>query len=189
MLSGHHVPGFGGDDRGNIATGYRGMSCRGQTTNCFTRGDLDRAEYGCPPSSFRQGKPLPLHPMGIGSRTGLAMAVRHAVACVAIFAQALLLFTPLVELRDAHAGPSTISAGAITPDAPSVAPQHERSRQHDATSCPACIAQSLHAQVAPGAPPPTCEIVECHALDLRSAVAASHGPSSAHRSRAPPSIS
>ena len=127
--------------------------------------------------------------MGIGSKCGLATAVRHALASVATFAQLLLLFTPLVELRDAQSGPQSISVASITPDAPTVGANHGQAAPHNATTCPACIAQSLHAQLVAGVRLPTTVVAERAPTDIRNVALPHHDPPSTHRSRAPPVVS
>ena len=127
--------------------------------------------------------------MAIGSRGGLATAVRHAIAGVATFAQLLLLFTPLVELRDTESGPQSISVASIAPDSPSIGANHGQVPPHNATTCPACIAQSLHAQLVAGVRLPTTIVAELAPPDIRNVALPYHDPPSTHRSRAPPLVS
>jgi hypothetical protein len=115
--------------------------------------------------------------------------MRRSLAIIATVAQVLLLFAPLAELRDEDHGIRTIAAGITRPDSPAIAPTPARSQPHNATTCPACIAQSLHAQVAHAAPLPAAAVIENQRFELRSAVVVSTGPPSAHQSRAPPVIS
>lgn len=127
--------------------------------------------------------------MTIGRRGGLATATRHALACVAIFAQLLLLFTPLVELRDTESGPQSISVASISPDSPSIGANHGQAPPHNATTCPACIAQSLHAQLVASVHLPTTITAELAPTDIRNVALPYHDPPSTHRSRAPPVVS
>ena len=128
--------------------------------------------------------------MGTGAGgDGLATAVRRALASVATFAQLLLLFTPLVELRDTDSGPHAITAASLTPDAPSVGASHGQAVPHDATTCPACIAQSLHAQLVASVRLPTAIVAEPTPTEFRTDVLPYHDPPSTHRSRAPPAVS
>src|SRR5450759_571003 len=89
--------------------------------------------------------------MMIGSlfRPGpLATAVRHCVAAVAMFAQCLMVVAPLADARDA--GPWRPSIASILEAARShraVDTQHSQPHQHNPATCPACIAQTLHASL------------------------------------------
>jgi hypothetical protein len=127
--------------------------------------------------------------MGTSSSISVATAFRRALSSVAIFAQLLLLFTPLVELRDGDTDSRAIAAGITRPDAPSMAPQHEQAQQHNATTCPACIAQSLHAQLTAPVRLPTTIVAERTPTEIRREVLPGHDPPTAHLSRAPPVVS
>lgn len=127
--------------------------------------------------------------MGILGRRDLITAIRHALTSVAIFAQLLLLAVPLVEIHDVETGPRTISAGLASSGNTMLAGHESRVPSHNPTTCPACIVQSLHAQVAPTPSIPACVVVECQRFDSHTAVIVSTGPPSAHHSRAPPTNS
>lgn len=127
--------------------------------------------------------------MGIGSRGGLAAAMRHAFASVAIFAQVLLLFSPLIEVREGPEGSRAIAAGLTTPDAPTLGAQHGQAQPHNSTTCPACIAQSLHAQLTDSVRLPITMVAARTPLDIRNSVLPQHDPPSTHHSRAPPVLS
>jgi hypothetical protein len=78
----------------------------------------------------------------------LAAPLRHCVAAVAMFAQCLMVIAPLSDAREAAPLPPSVSSilefgnshVAINAD-------HGHQVSHDATTCPACIAQSLVAHV------------------------------------------
>jgi hypothetical protein len=127
--------------------------------------------------------------MGNVRRRDLTTAIRHALSSVAIFAQVLLLFTPLVELRDrhgsTHADPSAISAPGVA----AVGADHGQAPPHNPSTCPACIAQSLHAQLASSMRLPTILVTHRLVADRRAAVLPQHDPPSSHHSRAPPVVS
>lgn len=127
--------------------------------------------------------------MGNGGRGSLHSGIRHALASVAIFAQALMIAAPLVEVRDANAGPVAFVIGAASPDAPTVAAEHSQAVPHNAATCPACIAQSLHAQRTADVRLPTVVVVERTPTDRHEAVLPHHDPPSTHHSRAPPVVS
>lgn len=127
--------------------------------------------------------------MGIGSRGTLATTLRRALASAAVFAQALLLLAPSGEAHEGFSGPAVIGAFSATQNAPALAPSHDLGHRHDTTTCPACIARSLHAQVAGATALPTHAVVERHSLQPSHAAAVSTGSLSAHRSRAPPTFS
>ena len=127
--------------------------------------------------------------MGIGMSARSGKAIRRTLAIIASVAQVLLLFAPLVELQDSDHDLGSIVAGITRPDSPSMAPRHAPAQPHNATTCPACIAQSLHAQVAHAAPLPAGAVIERERFELRSAVVTSTGPPSSHHSRAPPAFS
>jgi hypothetical protein len=123
---------------------------------------------------------------GVGGE--LATAIRRALAGVAIFAQLLLLFSPLIELHDGDAGARATSAIPAA-GAAMVAGQPDRTPQHNPMTCPACIAQSLHAQLASGVRLPTVVVAQAAPVDLRTARLLQHDPPSTHHSRAPPVVS
>lgn len=117
------------------------------------------------------------------------MAVRRALSSVAIFAQVVLIFAPLVDLHDGDGARRVIAAGLTTPDAPTMAAQTGHPLQHNATTCPACIAQSLHAQLSAAVRLPTVPVAERSVADRRSAALPQHDPPATLHSRAPPVVS
>ncbi len=127
--------------------------------------------------------------MGSVTRGELATAIRRALASVAIFAQVLLLFSPLIELHDGDAG-ARVAIGTVgTSGAAMVAGLPDHTPQHNPTTCPACIAQSLHAQLASGVRLPTVVVAQQAPADFRTAHLPQHDPPSTHHSRAPPVVS
>lgn len=108
---------------------------------------------------------------------------------MAVFAQVLMLFTPLIEVRDRDAPGRAIAAGVTAPGSATVAAERSRAAPHDATTCPACIAQSLFARVESGVRLPTLAAAERAPADLRAAALPHYDPPSSHHSRAPPVVS
>lgn len=127
--------------------------------------------------------------MGMGRRDGFAIAVRRALSSVAIFAQVILIFVPLVDLHDGDGAGRIIAAGLTTPDSPTIAAQQGQQPQHNATTCPACIAQSLHAQLSAAVHLPTVPVAERRVVDRRSSTLPQHDPPTTLHSRAPPVVS
>jgi hypothetical protein len=127
--------------------------------------------------------------MGIRVNGGLKSAIWRSLAAMAVFAQVLMLFTPLIEVRDTEAPGRVIAAGVTTPASASMASQRGRTTPHNATTCPACIAQSLFARVESGVRLPTLVVAERAPVDLRAEVLPHHDPPSTHHSRAPPVVS
>ena len=119
-------------------------------------------------------------------RGSLATAIRRSLASVASFAQLLLLFAPLVELRETGHGTDTVEAGVTAPNAPALDVQRGQAQHHDATTCPACIAQSLHAQLVGPVRLPTNVIAEQAPVEIPGAAVQTLDPPATHRSRAPP---
>jgi hypothetical protein len=127
--------------------------------------------------------------MGIGGRGELAIAIRRALSSVAIFAQLLLIFAPLVELHDGGAAPRALAAAVAPSGAALVAGQPDRTPPHNPTTCPACIAQSLHAQLESGVRLPTVVVAVGAPIDLPTAGLRYQDLPATHRSRAPPVVS
>jgi hypothetical protein len=127
--------------------------------------------------------------MHTSGRGELAPAIRRALASVAIFAQLLLVFAPLLEVRDGDNGTWPIAVGVTTPGALMVAGQPDHRPQHNPTTCPACIAQSLHAQLESSVRLPVVVVAQRAPVDLRTASLRHHDPPSLHHSRAPPVLS
>jgi hypothetical protein len=119
----------------------------------------------------------------------LATAINRALASVAVFAQLLLWFAPLVEVHDGDAATWAFAVGVTTSQAVIFAGQPDRLPQHNPMTCPACIAQSLHAQLASSVRLPTVVAVPRASIDLRATLLPHHDPPSTHRSRAPPVVS
>lgn len=127
--------------------------------------------------------------MRIRVNGSLKSAIRHSLAGMAVFAQVLMLFTPLLEVRDTEAPGRVIAAGVTTPSGATLASERGRTSPHNATTCPACIAQSLFAQVESSVRLPTLVVAERAPVDLRAEVLRHHDPPSTHYSRAPPVVS
>ncbi|MES2304815.1 MAG: hypothetical protein V4558_04880 [Gemmatimonadota bacterium] len=117
------------------------------------------------------------------------MTIRRALSGVATVAQLLLLIMPLVDRNENGSAPVSIqslvagsgsSMGAATPTS---------TTHHDATTCPACIAQTLFAHVAFGVRLPTSIVSERAPADVRPLLLPHHDPPSSHQSRAPPAVS
>jgi imidazolonepropionase-like amidohydrolase len=122
-------------------------------------------------------------------RGDVTSAICRSLAGVALFAQVLTQFAPLAELRDS-AGPARVLApGITTPTAATLAAQHDRAPPHNATTCPACIAQSLHARVESSVRLPALAVAEQAPTDRRTTTLRHHDPPSSHHSRAPPIVS
>ena len=64
--------------------------------------------------------------MGIRVNGGLKSAIWHSLAGMAVFAQVLMLFTPLLEVRDTDAPGRVIAAGVTTPASASMASERGR---------------------------------------------------------------
>ncbi len=127
--------------------------------------------------------------MGTPPRGSLLLAIRRALISVAVFAQVLLVFAPLLEVReDDTAARGIISAVTNHGDAAWVS-AHERPAPHNPTTCPACIAQSLHARLESGVRLPTVVVVDRALADRRTTLVPHHDPPSTHHSRAPPVVS
>ncbi|MEO5797946.1 MAG: hypothetical protein ABIZ70_11655 [Gemmatimonadales bacterium] len=127
--------------------------------------------------------------MSIFRRSELAISIRRALAGVATVAQLLLLIMPLVDRNENGGAPLSIQAlvsGSITSIGAAVPTS---ATHHDATTCPACIAQTLFAQVAFGVRLPTSIVSERAPADVRPLLLPHHDPPSSHQSRAPPAVS
>lgn len=126
--------------------------------------------------------------MGMHRRGGLTTAISAALASVAVFAQLLLLAAPLIEIHDVDVGARVVSA-VLTSSHNVIAAGHEnRTPAHNPTTCPACIAQSLHARVEQGVRLPTLLVASRTPPDVRAALLPHHDPPSTHHSRAPPTV-
>ncbi|MES2124209.1 MAG: hypothetical protein V4503_05920 [Gemmatimonadota bacterium] len=119
----------------------------------------------------------------------LAQAMTRSLASVAIFAQLLLIITPLVDVHEqGEAQVAALITQAPTGGSALTASQ-PATPEHNATTCPACIAQSLHAQLASGVRLPLVVVAESAPLDVRPTLLPHHDPPQAHQSRAPPAVS
>jgi len=127
--------------------------------------------------------------MGIRVGGGIKSAIWRSLAATAVFAQVLMLFTPLLEVRDTDAPGRVFAAGVTTPASASMGTERGRATPHNATTCPACIAQSLFARVESCVRLPTMVVAERAPVDLRAEVLRHHDPPSTHHSRAPPVVS
>jgi hypothetical protein len=127
--------------------------------------------------------------MRISVRGSLTSAIWHSLSAVTVFAQVLMLFTPLIEVRDTDPPGRVIAAGVTTPASATMAAERGHAAPHNATTCPACIAQSLFARVESSVRLPTLVVAGRAPADLRAAVLPRHDPPSTHHSRAPPVVS
>lgn len=121
--------------------------------------------------------------MRIGCHRHQWSILHRVIAAVALVAQVVMVFAPLGDLcgvtRDT--APAVIVAAGVA----SLNVQHP-GRPHDAATCPACIAQSLHAQLVSAFSLPTLAIATRASEDLRSTFIAHYGLPTSHQSRAPP---
>jgi hypothetical protein len=120
----------------------------------------------------------------------LATPLRHCVAAIAMFAQLVMAIAPIADLQDAAPlTPTIASIVEMGNTHTAFDTDHGHQHNHDASTCPACIAQSLVAQVAS----PTRALL--HVGDEHAtAVVTTELPLQAHylslqRSRAPPTAS
>ena len=125
----------------------------------------------------------------MGMRIDLKSAIWRALASTAVFAQLVVVLAPLVEIRDSEGPVRVLAAGVTTPAAVTIGAERGQAPPHNATTCPACIAQSLHAQVESGLHLPTLMVAERAPFDRRTTVLPHHDPPATHRSRAPPLVS
>jgi hypothetical protein len=109
--------------------------------------------------------------------------MRRMIAAVALVAQVVMVFAPMGDLcgvtRDTAPALVAAAGGAA------IGVQHP-GRPHDAATCPACIAQSLHAQLVSAFSLPTLAIASRAPEDLRTTFIAHRGLPTSHQSRAPP---
>ncbi len=117
----------------------------------------------------------------------LTRAVRRPLAALALVAQAVLLAAPLVDVHPASEPEAPLLAvaghGSLL-----LTPPGDQGSQHDASRCPACIAQSIHAPP-PAAPCTFWRDLECrHVGDAVAAISVSLPVPGQHHSRAPPAI-
>ena len=81
----------------------------------------------------------------------IVTVVRQCVVAVAMFAQCLMVIAPLADARETDPWrPSIASILEAGRSHHAVDTQHGHPHQHDPATCPACIAQTLHANL-PGA--------------------------------------
>lgn len=79
----------------------------------------------------------------------VATALRHSVAAFTIFAQLLVIVAPLADAREAAPLPPTLAAiFEMGQSQAAVDTDHGHQHQHDSATCPACIAQTIVADVA-----------------------------------------
>lgn len=117
----------------------------------------------------------------------LIRAARRPLAVLALVAQAVLLAAPLVDVHPASAPEAPLLAVAGHGQALLTQPG-EPGAQHDASRCPACIAQSIHAPP-PASPCTFWRDLECRQVgDAVAAIGVSLPVASQHHSRAPPAI-
>lgn len=113
----------------------------------------------------------------------LTTRARRLLATMALVAQWVAVAAPLVDI---HPAASAVTGTAALVDADSRLPGGER---HDASQCPGCIAQSIHAAPAPTARMIALTIGMHHPPEATAAGRPIPGDRSPHRSRAPPSHS
>jgi hypothetical protein len=114
---------------------------------------------------------------------------RRGLALVAVLAQVAIVFAPLVEVHDAQAGRTSAGAIPVPSRGAAIGAQQNHRPPHNPTTCPACIAQSLHAQQTSNVRIPTLAFAERGRLELRTAIFLGDENPSTHRSRAPPLVS
>ena len=117
----------------------------------------------------------------------LATPLRHCVAVIVMFTQCLMVIAPIADLQDAAPlTPTIASAFEMGMTHTAFDTDHGHQHQHDSSTCPACIAQSLVAQVSP---PTRAFVPESDERTIREATdeRALHSQrTSLQRSRAPP---
>lgn len=123
--------------------------------------------------------------MSIGQRRGFWFRVQRIIAVVALVAQGAMLVAPLGDVRD---GPpaATLAQAASASGTAFVHGPAQPARPHNPATCPACIAQSLHAQLAPAFALPTFWHASRTAVDHPAAFVVHRAAFSSHHSRAPP---
>ncbi|MEP6590687.1 MAG: hypothetical protein ABJC19_05850 [Gemmatimonadota bacterium] len=114
------------------------------------------------------------------------MALTRSLASVVIFAQLLLIITPLVEVHEGNAATQAAVGAPPANGSAAISAGQPATPEHNATTCPACIAQSLHAQLAFGVRLPMSVVAERGPVDVRPTLRPHHDPPAAHQSRAPP---
>src|SRR5579862_9429490 len=114
--------------------------------------------------------------MSTGANGGITTAIHRALTSVAMFAQVMLLFAPLIDVQDTGPGHRAFAVGMTTPGIATMGSPRESSRHHDAATCPACIAQSLHAQLVASVRLPTLTVAERAPSDRRIEVLPHHDP-------------
>lgn len=116
----------------------------------------------------------------------LNRAIRRILAGATLVAQVLLVAAPLVDVHPPVVETSVLQQGLHS--ASLTVPLGDAAPQHDATRCPGCIAQSIHASPVAGAVTPIRLVEHQIAAESGAAVAATFRTPSAHHSRAPPRI-
>ncbi len=112
--------------------------------------------------------------------------VHRLTAAIAVVLQVMLLFAPLSEIRDARAASAARAelthriGGSVDGGSRSTAPIHDES------TCPACIARSLHARLESLTPLPVLAVEERTPPAVASVVRAHADPPTFQLSRAPP---
>lgn len=124
-----------------------------------------------------------------GRRGGLPHAINRALTGAAILAQFVMIAAPLIDARDVDTGGSRPAAVVAASGAVVSAGESGQLPPHNPATCPACIAQSLHAQVAPVVSLPAFVVSFGVRPELRTAAVPQHDPPSSHQSRAPPVVS
>ena len=110
------------------------------------------------------------------------------MAALALVMQAALLFSPLVELRNARAASVEPYRIGMAQGAGVVVPARGSSAPHDETTCPACVARSLHARTEALAAVPVSTTEARAPAERTAADAPQPAHPSSHLSRAPPVV-
>lgn len=122
------------------------------------------------------------------SSVAVRSTIRRGLALVAILAQIAIVFAPLVEVHDAQTGSVATATIPIPSQGAAIGTQQNHRPPHNPMTCPACIAQSLHAQLTSNVRIPTLAFAEQGRSEFRAEIFLSGDHPSSHRSRAPPQV-
>ncbi|HEY4322187.1 MAG TPA: hypothetical protein VGM77_13550 [Gemmatimonadales bacterium] len=118
----------------------------------------------------------------------LARVLTRLLTSVALAAQVVTLAAPLVDVQADQVSRGMMAVLAAATSVPAIGPSHGTSIPHNPTTCPACIAQSLHAQLSATVRLPTLNVAERAPSDQRAKVDGGRDPPATHQSRAPPAV-
>lgn len=118
----------------------------------------------------------------------LVRALTRLIASVAIVAQVVTLAAPLVDVQADQVSRGMMAVLAAATSVPAIGTSHGSAIPHNPTTCPACIAQSLHAQLSVAVRLPTLTVAERTPPDQRATVDGGRDPPATHQSRAPPAV-